>query len=209
LDRSDTHTADHFAQSPNTPDTDGCHRLDDDRLEHESCSIQLLCDSTYNEKDGSDDEHGVSSTDRLGHVLSTKLAKYLTSTMSVSLPKQLSMVDLPKDTVENGHPGWIESPGPRLWVDVLTVGNVSDETLVGQDRARDLVLETCDTHELTAKGNRNEATSYSPSVLAVNPAMVQRRKTRRKAHIAFINGKVSSSDFSWFSLNSVALRSCS
>jgi hypothetical protein len=206
LDGSYTHAADHFTQSPDTPHTDGSHGLDDDRLQRQCYSAQLVSASTYNEKDGSDDKHGVSSTDRLRHVLSTKLTEYLTSTRSVSLPNQPTLVDLPKDTVENRHPGWIESPSACLWVDVLTIGDVSDKTLVGQNRARNLVLETCDTYEPTAKGEQME---YSPSVLAVNPAMVHRRKTRRKAHIAFIKGRVSSSDFSWFSLNSVALRSCS
>jgi hypothetical protein len=157
LDGPYTHTADHFTQSPDTPHTDGCHRLDDDRLHHQCYSIQLVSVSAYNEKDGSDDKHGVSSTDRLGHVLSTKLTQYLTSTRSVSLSNQPTLVDLPKDTVENRHPGWIESPSPCFRVDVLTVGNVSDEPLVGQNRARYLVLETCDTYELTTKADRNGA----------------------------------------------------
>lgn len=95
----------------------------------------MLRDSTDNEKDGSDDKHGVSSTDRLGHILSTELAKYLTGTVAVSLPNQPHPVHLPKDTVENRHPGWVESPSPCLRVDVLTIGDVSDKSLVGQDRA--------------------------------------------------------------------------
>ena len=104
----------------------------------------MLCDSTHNEKDGSDDKHGISSTDRLRHVLSTKLAENLTGTVSVSLPNQPKFVDLPKDTVENRHPGWVESPSPCFRVDVLTIGNVSDEPLVSQNGARDLILETCE-----------------------------------------------------------------
>jgi hypothetical protein len=192
LDGPYTHTADHFTQSPDTPHTDGCHRLDDDRLQRQCYSTKLVSVSAYNEKDGSDDKHGVSSTDRLRHVLSTKLTEYLTSTRSVSLPNQPTLVDLPKDTVENRHPGWIESPSSCFRVDVLTVGNVSDEPLVGQNRARDLVLETCDTSAKGATGQLGD----SPSVLAVNPAIVQRRKTRRNAHIAFIKGNVSSSDLS-------------
>jgi len=128
LDRSDTHTADHLAQGPDTPDTHGGYRLDYDRLERQSFSNHLASVSTYNEEDGSDDKHGVSSTDRLGHVLSTKLAEYLSSTRSISLHSQ---VDLPEDTVEDRHPGWIESPSPCFRVDVLTIGNVSDKTFVG------------------------------------------------------------------------------
>jgi len=128
LDRADTHTADHFAQGPDTPDTHGRYRLDYDRLDRQCLSTHLAIVSTYNKQDGSNYEHGVSSTDRLGHVLSTKLAEYLTSTRPISLRNK---VDLPEDTVENRHPGWIESPSPCLRVDVLTIRNVSDETLVG------------------------------------------------------------------------------
>jgi len=107
-------------------------------------AAQLVSVSTHNEKDGSDDKHGISSTDRLRHVLSTKLAEDLTGTVCVSLPNQPKFVDLPKDTVENRHPGWVESPSPCFRVDVLTIGNVSDEPLVGQNGARNLILETCD-----------------------------------------------------------------
>jgi hypothetical protein len=113
---------------------------------------------TYNEQDGCDDKHGVSSTDCLRYILSTELAEYLTSTKYVSLSHHVSHhVDLPEDSVENRHPGWIESPSSCFRVDVLTIGNVSDKPLVGQNRARDLVLETCGTYQLTIKSYRHGA----------------------------------------------------
>jgi hypothetical protein len=121
----------------------------------------------------------------------------------------LEQVNLPEDTVEDGNPSWIESPRTGFGVDVLTVRYVVDETSISQNRARDLVLKAYHTYELSVWAGSGSMNKNSPSVLAVKPAIVQRRKTRRNAHIDFINGKVSSSDLSWFSLNSVAFKSCS
>lgn len=59
-------------------------------------------------------------------------------------------MDIPEDTVENGNPKRIESPGTGFGVDVLTIRDVINEASVSQNRARNLVLKAYNAYELTA-----------------------------------------------------------